>query len=416
METLLSFLCPPLGLPIGLVGLNNRKQNWKKYIFLIALFVAVLAYAYEPTGNTDLIRYFAKVERYKNAPISSVFSLEFSSRKENLVLFELICWVIAKIGDVHLLPFFSAFFTYYIGLYLTYDIWTNDERPFRSGACLFYVICLLLSLHFFNIVNSIRNVLAFALIALAAYRDIIKRKFNIGTILLYIIPLFLHTSSLLFIIARLLSSVKGKKFFGICLATALSNPILQLISPIVLKGGVPDNIVGGLFYNLVYKSDRYFAYTSTSGYAAVYARTTTYLRILYIMLMLLILFFDWQNLKLIRSENNGTVEVAAYEKWIHFSMLMALLTLSCSTMLMPEYWRFANSTILVSAPSVVMMINHPSNRFTQVFKWVFFIFSFGIFSLWMYVFMVSNFELNSFILKPWVSSPIIMLIKDLFLL
>ena len=55
---------------------------------------------------------------------------------------------------------------------------------------------------FYHAYSNVRNVSAFALLAVAVYRDMVKKKRTVITYLLYIIPCFIHMSGIVIVLFR----------------------------------------------------------------------------------------------------------------------------------------------------------------------------------------------------------------------
>lgn len=146
LELILTFLCPPIGLIAALVNLGIDQVNWRRHVFCIAWGMAAFAYCYQPTQGTapDLVRYFAYCEKLGRLPLAQIWGNGIHG-EDSLYAFELLCWLIGKIGDKHLLPGISDFCVYYIGMYVTCRIGEKDQYDGKNVARYVYFILLAIS-------------------------------------------------------------------------------------------------------------------------------------------------------------------------------------------------------------------------------------------------------------------------------
>lgn len=61
-----TLLCPPLGFVLALLCLYKNQNEWKTCIFCISYAIAIFAYCYEPTVDSDLVRYHQVIEQIKD--------------------------------------------------------------------------------------------------------------------------------------------------------------------------------------------------------------------------------------------------------------------------------------------------------------------------------------------------------------
>ena len=209
MFIVLATICimvPPLGIPIGLLGLKFDLRHWKSYIFCLSIAFAIAGYCYNTNGNSDIVRYFAYIQEISEVPFKEVFGYGLYG-KQGLFIFNYLCWIVGKLGDPHIIPAISLFVIYYIGLYIACKLGIDYELP--ENSVILGVVFIILGLNFFSLVNNIRNVLAFVMVGFAVFRDIYLKKRNLPTILLYLMPLFIHRTALLLIAVRLVLFIAG---------------------------------------------------------------------------------------------------------------------------------------------------------------------------------------------------------------
>ena len=333
------------------------------------LTVALLAYNFIPDASSDLTRYFELLDYYSTMSIRE--AIEATSN--GLYVMTFLMWAISKTGCYGLMPMMTASAVYGVGAYITCDF------AEQKGQCKMIPMLLLIQFFFLpltNIFNNVRNVFAFALIILAVYRDIIKQKRNLLTIILYIAPIFMHTSAIVLVILRFIAPfVKQLKELFLVGVFFVSSLISYAINHISLVSW------SRILTNAILKSERYSsdAYLETAWGAKVAG--SLYFRLCYLMTMffavlIIILYFRIlrsSELSEIRTDKNmqitgaehprGTIlqwtikALQAHETvFINYGFLIAITVLGCSVFNAPHYWRFAVAlTLPLGAMLVVVM-------------------------------------------------------------
>ena len=124
--------------------------------------MSIIVYSCISNYENDLVRYFQMIEQCKNLP----FSQAFTWGNDGLVVKNLVFWIISRLGDVHILPALAAAIYYGVSAYLAVD-------QYREGDKIYPIILFqLLTIPFLESLSNVRNVSAFALLILAAYRDL----------------------------------------------------------------------------------------------------------------------------------------------------------------------------------------------------------------------------------------------------
>jgi hypothetical protein len=407
----LSILIPPLGIPLALIGLSRNNKNWRYYAFSICLALAILAYCYEPNMETDLTRYFTYIETlgklsFKDAFMYNNFGEYGLNGGQSIVVFTFVCWVAGRIGDVHLVPALSVFVVYYISFYLLYSI--GDDYKIKNKYIFQYVIFLLMSLNFYAVVNNVRNVCAFCLVALASFRDCYQKKRNIVTFVLYVIPLLIHPTSFFLILLRFALVITSKVRVLIVSLVVLVKPIISLFYTRKFR-------YSNFFRRLIIKSYNYFFDTSSEWGLTVKASVSENMfRFLYIGIGVMLCvgsFFLVVRLKKDLSENDEHTE--GLIRYTDLLFGYGLMTIACTPMLRPEYWRFATLQIGVSGSTyIILKSKENKNVFVNILITAMFAFGIAGMVLWMrnllrYMDVVAVFG------KTFISSPIIIAVMDL---
>ena len=109
---------------------------------------------------------------------------------------------------------------YGVAFYITCDVAEEYNAQSTIPAVIAIQGCML---PFFSIISNVRNVTAFSLIVLAVYLDTVKKKRNPVVLILYILPVFIHSSAIILVLLRIwfVAWCKSKSnFFGNCKFTS----------------------------------------------------------------------------------------------------------------------------------------------------------------------------------------------------
>ena len=340
----LTLLCPPAGFIVSLINLRNDTVNWRRYTFCIAWAMGAFAYCYQPLlkSSSDLIRYFAYCEKLGNLPLAQIWGNGIHG-EDNLYIFELLCWVVGKIGDVHLLPAISVFLVYYIGMYVTCVL--GEQERCSKKSVVRYVFFILMAVSFYSITNNVRNILAFALSGYAIFRDCYEKKHDLVTSAMYVIPWLIHPSAILILIVRALMGMIGKMKVVSTVAVLVVPFLLETLDR-VLSGVYSGNIIVRTFVKMIRMANSYF-HDDTSAWANAVKNSgaQTLLRIFNISIVVIMLYDLYLQhgipVDMMRQDRRG--RNVSMENFVFFTIL---LTLSCLPMTQPQYWRFASLAIL----------------------------------------------------------------------
>lgn len=400
----MSILCPPFGLILGFYGLNKEIKNWKVYIFCIAFAIGTYAYCYKPFGDPDLVRYIAYVERIGKYSLKQAFELSYLDIS-TLRVFTFFCWICGRIGEPHLLPAISTFWVYYIGLYVTCKV--GYDYKARRFEIVSYIIFLMMTLNFYGIVNNVRNVLAFCIIGFATFKDCYEGKKNIWTYFLYIMPLFLHESAIVFLLLRILVG-KTNRIKLVSMATmAFMVSIVQLSFQYVhyFSG---SNIISTLVRSSVIKAYQYFMDTDSAWGAIVQNSIQERMsKIVYVSLALFFCIISYvTNRKLKEKIDKGT------ERILDLCFNISLFVIACAPMRMPEYWRFASAMIVFSGVLYLVVLTRYDSKNVRILMKLIFLWAPISVAFWIRRILYS--DLISLLWKPFISSPVFVFFEKFF--
>lgn len=415
---LVTLVCPGLGLIVGYYCLTDVRFDWRSAAFCLALFFAASTYCYEGNNNTDIVRYIAFAEEMGRKPFIEAFTGEIHG-DGGLYLFSFVSWIAGKLGYPKLLPALSTFVVYYTGFYYTGRIGEGMNANRNDIAAYMLFICLAVS--FYSIANNVRNICAFSMVGLAIFRDVYEQKKGLITILLYILPIYLHPSAVVIIAARLSMFIISRgRTIGLMIC-AMVNVIVSFLYNITSSISSSNPIVT-IIRELVKKAYWYMNDTSSENAMIIKSSGTQALRrYTTIALAAIICILAYQAAKYINYKiQTGTRGKAEFRRTLYmidFAFSIGLLTISCLPMVSPQYWRFGSLLFLVAGPvffefqklqgdarysndAVVFHFNDIIFKMALVLTLV--VFAQWMRELWLYV------NLQTLLLQPFVCSPFIM--------
>lgn len=354
-------IVPPL-LGFSFVFTWKDPVHWRKYIWSFVLMLMLLAYSFIPTTNADLSRYYLKVE---HAGTQSFIEAVFGTKTglyDGLYVINALVWIVAKLGCKGLLPALSVGIVYSVAFYITCDC---AERYEKIEWIRWMLIIQFLLLPFYNIVNNIRNVIAFSFVALAAYRELIQGKRNVVTYILYLLPCFIHAFALTAILMRILSGlVKKNRILGILLVITGSNIIDLLYSNIYIFSSIPT------VYNMIFKAHRYLSPDYSNNEWAIRVTTEAFYRagfyanIFFGAILVFFLAIVIKHLQNTYSLKKNETVIVNWEFWI------GVMILSSIPFSIPYYWRYATlAAICIGA--VLVITNAKEIKIWAYVKWLF---------------------------------------------
>ena len=210
---------------MGLV-INVEWTDRSKKILYLMLGIALMAMAYSiwPGKGSDLSRYFnilshlcsmsfkeaLKSGYYNSTPITNIFM-----------------WLISKTGNNKLLPCISTgIIVFNIYLLIRVEERSTEKYIYNDSLYLFLIFSVATLL---AITTGVRQNWMVTVYALAVYREYIKGKKDVCTILLYVASCMIHTSAIMLVFVRLCSFVRGRKKF-IFFAWIVIAPLFERLS------------------------------------------------------------------------------------------------------------------------------------------------------------------------------------------
>ena len=334
---LFSILMPGvMVLPFTICYITNKKQQ--KIIQLsvgMAIIWAAAGFCFrDPASNPDLVRYLAMLKDYADKSFFECINLHY----ENLFLVDIYFFIIAQIGIPQLLPAISVFVFYFIVFYILEDY--KIRIGLADGTFGVFLFAAISAINFCSIVNGIRWPMAVIVFTLAVYRELIQERKNFWTYLLYILPVFMHFSMLIFIAVRLALLIKNKKIIVIIgLSAALLPRIFEILAKMILAR--PSNFITYSFVYFIQRGNMYFKWNvNDAGWASTVSKSIYYkVEALYYYAIVALVIFVFFMLN--RKDKNRKMKRSDI-----FVFYLVALTLVSFTMSAHTYIRFVTPLII----------------------------------------------------------------------
>lgn len=325
-------------------GIFRNPKQWPIYIWLFLYPIFIFAYCIEPSYVNDLSRYFMQLEKFGSVSFREAFQI----LSDGLFVRDLLFWLIAKTKNVHLLPAVTTSIMYAICMYITCDSARRMNKEKYIGIVMVFEV---LVIPYFNIVCNIRNVTAFALICLAGYRDMVHKKRNLITLILYIAPCFLHKTGFVLIILRLLVII-FERYMVLSLAIIAGVPIVIDFAyshvSWIRGGGSFSRVI-----RLLILSSHNYLYDD-SEYAARLRQGTSIIRLTVFFLIIVLAFYCFRYVFHIKREE--------YREFITFAFTLCVMTVACAVFDTPAYWRFAVAAYISCAPILLIALSRENKE------------------------------------------------------
>lgn len=393
----ISIFFPFLGYVLGFLGLIYDKKHWKGYALCLSFAMANLAYFYVPKEDTDLVRYLDYVESMATYSFGKALNRDLY-REGGLYIFNFFCWIFNRLNIPNMVPALSIFIIFYLFLKITYKSAIIYEV--KNKNIVFYLIFGLLFLNFYSLVNNVRNVLSFAIIAYAIFRDVIEKKRDMWTFVLYVCPIFIHTTSIVIILIRLLSLFpKIVKIIAMCVLL-IAKPVLTLIYPSALSWS-ESNFIFKIIKRIVIKGYQYFNDT-TSEWGQILANSLTQ-KITKLIVLILLVLFGIMLVKILvenKKKKNAGNQIGDTNRIFEVTLFISAFVLVCLDTTMGIYWRFALLLIIIGSPTIFAF---SKNKFKSVFQLLLICIGCCYCALWVRD-LIRYSDINSILLKPLYSN------------
>lgn len=190
-----------------------KKSNTKHVKLAIISFVIILtvmAFLYNPLKTADLYRIQEALKSHY-LPMATTTLFE-KIADSNTPVANIYYFIIAKTGNVRLMPAITALIYYSIVCYIAYD--NAKEKKYSSSILASSILMFMSFGQFLEVISGIRTMLSFSIISYCVYEEQNKNKRVLFHIPIYIIASLIHPvgliASLVRITAYILKESKGR--------------------------------------------------------------------------------------------------------------------------------------------------------------------------------------------------------------
>ncbi len=344
-------LSPLLGIPLlfGVLYATKGKID-TKYAIPFAILYGTLGYNLYPNSETDLTRYYTMVDRLRNVNLIEVLATDI----EQLYTKDILFYFISQTENNQILPFIVGVICYWIVFYIFFDTVNRLELNKRKNGK-FHIIMLGLVMTSiispYSIIGNVRCVLSYFIVSFAAYREWVQKKKNLLTYILYIIPIGLHTSTIIVLIMRLITPFLHKMKKGL-LTIILFLPSFIEVGYEITKMIHSGNFIWKIISSAIDKAYYYLNWTEGGWADMIENSLSDRLNRVYgtVFLLIMIILYLYIN-----KEKTITINYESYNKIQDYLYIIAILALGCLSIKTGAFWRF-EAIVVVFSPIILGFI------------------------------------------------------------
>ena len=187
-----------IALTFFLIG-ETSKRGIKGILIFSVIALSVMAFLFKPMRGADLFRIYEILDVWKHSSITIILD---HMKNNSTPVADFLYFAIAKTGINPLLPAFSCLIFYSCSFFILYDSSRRFELT-NYQVSLVYLFFMSTG-RFIEVVSGIRTMLAFALIALCVYQEMVCKRRSIWFYLFYLLAALIHSAALVAVIARIL--------------------------------------------------------------------------------------------------------------------------------------------------------------------------------------------------------------------
>lgn len=236
-----SLLFPLATIPF-ILGFYSKTHKVLPCALALGVAFGSAAVSMEVIAQGDLYRYISATASYKDEPIEYIFTSKYSDS----LLAALFFWLVANSIGPEALPFFVGMIVYGSLSYIILDF-AKSEYLSATATCA-AIVGMIFVTSFYGSVSSVRSSLAMCIGLGAIYRDAYKGKINFFTILLYIIPCYVHSAGFCILAVRILGTLFKSHPIAAGIISGVSLPILMQLSSYIasivpILGNIMNTII-----------------------------------------------------------------------------------------------------------------------------------------------------------------------------
>lgn len=187
------------------VNLKLTKNQFRILNLIFLINIGIVAYNFVPQLDMDLTRYYAMLDEVENLPFNWNQFVNYGPYR-NTIITSIYFNYFSKIDNRSWFVVFPTLVVFIFTIWSANKFMTKYNVSFRAFA--FFMIAIISVSSYTLIITGVRQDVAWSFLMIAVYYDFFKENRNsvIGMIL-YLIPLGIHTSAFPIVLLRLLAII-----------------------------------------------------------------------------------------------------------------------------------------------------------------------------------------------------------------
>lgn len=183
-------------LSVLLVSQVSKKRLGLAF-FIIVSIISALSFFVDPNETWDLFRHYQSIELYGDMGLDWIIA----NRLDDNPLTSLYLYCFSYLSDPRFFVFCTIFITYGFTFKLLFEI-TKDYNLGRKSIA-WITLYLLSNWNYLLVVSNCRIFMLYAIIAYLFYMELVKDKYHVLSLVVYIAACFFHYGIVIVLIARL---------------------------------------------------------------------------------------------------------------------------------------------------------------------------------------------------------------------
>lgn len=269
---------------------------------IIGLSMAAMSYFIEYYYYVDMQRWMNECSYYLGKSLSSISS-SLNPDHEDLLFWNLWCWIVGNTGDLALLQASAAFIGYSLLLWPFFDLYAR--RRLKIKGFLYVLLLASMMVPMQGIVGNVRSTIGCIVIGFAIYLRTLGGKLYIASYVLAFLTIFLHSSMLLAFVLMIVQPFVQKKAWSASLFIFISVAAITVLSNVILATGI---IGDGILRKVLETAS---IYAEGTEFDQQYV-TSFYSRIVAIINVLFYVLLTYKICKTKQVNSEYTTSIAAY--------------------------------------------------------------------------------------------------------
>lgn len=314
------------------IGLyHNRNRLSRGYAVPFALLFGMVGYNLHFSTASDLDRYYDIIDRLAGQNLLEILNAD----KSMLYTMDILFCFVSKTGSNGILAYIVGFFCYLIMFYVFFDTvirYRDTSIPNCNIHILMTGLVMVSIINPFSIIGNVRCVFAFFMISFAAYRDWVQKKRNLVTLLLYLVPVGLHTAAVTILFVRICAPFLKKIPKAFVALAVLIPALIRFLYEIIFRTNL-NNIILRYVRNAIIKAYQYLNWTRGGWATQIESSIANKVERSYgtfFLIVIIILYY------VLTKEKETNSEIKIY----NFLFIIAILALGSLSIKTGAFWRY----------------------------------------------------------------------------